>query len=43
MIDKRFGSVPQDVKKRIGNLSAPGLERTALRLLDARSVDEPLK
>jgi hypothetical protein len=43
MIGKRFGSVPSDVKKRIGNLSAPGLERTALRLLDARNVDELLK
>jgi predicted transposase YdaD len=41
-IEQRFGAVPTPVKKRIGALSGPKLERIALRLLDARSLDELL-
>ena len=41
-IAKRFGAVPPAAKKRIAAMSAPKLERIALRLLDARSLDELL-
>jgi predicted transposase YdaD len=41
-IAKRFGPVPAAARKRIEALSAPKLERIALRLLDAHSLDELL-
>lgn len=39
---KRFGPVPAAAKKRIEGLSGPKLERLALRLPDAGSLDELL-
>jgi len=42
MMDKRFGPVTASVKKRILALSVPKIERIALRLLDARSLDDLL-
>lgn len=42
MIGKRFGPVPASARKRIEALPAPKLERVALQLLDARSLDELL-
>ena len=41
-IKKRFGPVPAAARKRIEALSATKLERTAIRLLDARNLDELL-
>ncbi len=41
-IAKRFGPVPAAARKRIDALSASKLERIALRLLDAGSLDELL-
>ncbi len=41
-IARRFGSVPPAVRKRIEALPVPKLERLAIRLLDARSLDELL-
>jgi len=43
MAGKRFGTVPAKVKEHVAGLTAAGLERMALRLLDARSLDELLK
>lgn len=40
MIGKRFGPAPTASRKRIGILSASKLGKIALRLLDARSLDE---
>ena len=40
LIRKRFGAVPVHVRERIEALSGPKLERIALRLLDARNLDE---
>ena len=42
LIAKRFGEVPPAAKKRIAAMSATKLERFALRLLDARSLNELL-
>jgi len=42
LIAKRFGPVPAAARKRIEALSATKLERIALRLLDAKSLDELL-
>jgi hypothetical protein len=42
MIAKRFGPVPAAARKRIVALSASKLERVALRLLDAASLQELL-
>ena len=42
MIAKRFGPVPATARKRIEALTASKLERIALRLLDASSLDELL-
>lgn len=41
-IAKRFGPVPSAARKRIAVMSAPKLEKLALRLLDAGSLDELL-
>ena len=40
MIEKRFGSVPPDVHKRISALKPAQLERVGLRLLDARRKED---
>ena len=42
MIGKRFGPLPAAARKRIEELPAPKLEHIALRLIDARSLDELL-
>jgi len=42
-IAKRFGPLPAAARKRIEALPASKIERIALRLLDARSLDELLK
>ena len=41
-IEKRFGPVPAWARQRLEAMSAPELEETALRLLDARSLEELL-
>jgi len=43
MVNKRFGPVPAAVRQRIEAFSAAKLERTALRLLDANSLEDALK
>ena len=43
MVGKRFGTLPPATQKRIEGLSAPKLERIAMRLLDAANIDELLK
>jgi len=43
MIGKRFGTVPATVRKQVEGFSAPKLERIALRLFDARSLNELMK
>ena len=42
LAEKRFGSVPAEVRQRLAGMSIPQLESAALRLLDARSVEELL-
>jgi hypothetical protein len=42
LVAKRFGPVPPAARKRIEALSAPKLEKVAIRLLDAGSLDELL-
>ncbi len=42
MIAKRFGQVPAAARKRIEALPAFKLERIAIRLLDAHSLDDLL-
>jgi hypothetical protein len=39
-IEKRFGPVPAWVRQRIEAMPAPKVEETALRLLDARSLED---
>jgi predicted transposase YdaD len=39
-LTKRFGTVPDDVRARLQSASAAELDRWAIRLLDARSLDE---
>jgi Domain of unknown function (DUF4351) len=41
-IGKRFGSVPDTLQERFAKMSIPEVESVALRLLDARSVEELL-
>ena len=41
-IEKRFGTVPAWVRQRLEAMSAPEVEETALRLLDARSLEDLL-
>jgi hypothetical protein len=42
LIEKRFGAVPSEVRERLDRMTAPEVESMALRLLDARSIDELL-
>jgi predicted transposase YdaD len=39
-IEKRFGAVPAWARQRLDGMSAPEVEETALRLLDARSLED---
>jgi predicted transposase YdaD len=39
-IEKRFGSIPPWARQRVEAMPAPEVEETALRLLDARSLEE---
>jgi hypothetical protein len=41
-IEKRFGSVPSQLRDRLTKMSGPELETVALRLLDARGVEDLL-
>ena len=41
-IEKRFGPVPAWARQRLEAMSAPEVEETALRLLDALSLEELL-
>ena len=43
LISKRFGPILPPVRKRIETFSPAKVEKIALRLLDARSLDELLK
>jgi hypothetical protein len=43
LIAKRFGPLSAAARKRIDAIPASKLERIALRLLDARSLDQLLK
>lgn len=40
LMEKRFGVVPSAVRERLGRMSAEEIQTAALRLLDARSVEE---
>ena len=42
LIEKRFGPVPAWARQRLEAMSAPELEETGLRLLDARGLEELL-
>jgi predicted transposase YdaD len=42
LIEKRFGAIPAWARQRLEAMSAPEVEETALRLLDARSLEELL-
>ena len=39
-VEKRFGSVPPQLRDRLEKMAASEVEAVALRLLDARSIDE---
>ena len=39
--ERRFGSVPSPARDRLAKMSVSEVEPAALRLLDARSVEEP--
>ena len=41
-IETRFGAVPSWARQRLDAMSAPELEETAVRLLNARSLEELL-
>ena len=41
-IEKRFGSVPSPLRDRLAKMSVSEVESVALRLLDARSVEDLL-
>ena len=41
-IEQRFGSVPEWAQQRLVAMSAPEIEETGLRLLDARSLEDLL-
>jgi hypothetical protein len=43
MLSQRFGPVPDWAKDRIEALSTPDLESIAVRLLDARSLEDVLQ
>jgi hypothetical protein len=38
--EKRFGSIPAGIRQKLTGMSIPELESAALRLLDARNVEE---
>jgi hypothetical protein len=39
LIEKRFGAIPAWARQRLDAMSASEIEETALRLLDAQSLD----
>ncbi len=39
-IEKRFGNVPPTLRERLDKMSVAEVEAVALRLLDARSIEE---
>ena len=41
-IEKRFGPIPARARQRLEGMSSPELEETALRLLDAQSLEDLL-